>query len=200
MGRILKAALAVFAERGFEGASLRTICGRAGVNLAAANYYFGSKRELYREVLRFAAREWIPPCPANFRIGGAAPPEKRLRFFIQRLVTALLENSGTLERLFIQELVRPRDVKASNIPEELKDRVGILRKLVREVLGPGAHEVTVDQCAASILAQCLFQAQCERSLSRATQSAAVESDRLLRIVSHLTRFNIAALEGLRRHR
>jgi len=200
MGRILKAALAVFADRGFEGASLRAICGQAGVNLAAANYYFASKRELYREVLRFAAREWIPPCPANFRLGGAAPPKKRLRFFIQRLVTALLENQGTLERLFIQELVRPIDGKTSNIPEELKDRVGILRTLVREILGPGAHEVTVDQCAASILAQCLFQAQCERSLSRSTKSAAVESDRLLRIVSHLTRFNIAALEGLRSRR
>jgi TetR/AcrR family transcriptional regulator, regulator of cefoperazone and chloramphenicol sensitivity len=192
--------LPLFAERGFQGASVRSICSRAGVNLAAANYYFGSKRQLYREVLRFAVLELIPPCPGNVKLGGAAPPKKRLRFFIQRLLTALLENQGTLERLFIQELVRPMDVKASNIPEELKDRIGILWKLVGEILGPGAHEATVDQCAASVFAQCLFQAQCERSLSRATPITAAESDQLARIVTHITRFNIAALEGLRSHR
>jgi len=44
--RILAAALKLFAERGFNGTSLRNITAEAGVNLAAVNYHFGSKEML----------------------------------------------------------------------------------------------------------------------------------------------------------
>jgi TetR/AcrR family transcriptional regulator, regulator of cefoperazone and chloramphenicol sensitivity len=50
-GRILDAALDLFAASGFDGASTRTIAERAGVNLPAIQYYFGSKEGLYRAVV-----------------------------------------------------------------------------------------------------------------------------------------------------
>ncbi|MFQ5697213.1 MAG: TetR/AcrR family transcriptional regulator [Myxococcota bacterium] len=46
--RILDAAGPLLAERGFEGTSLRAVTSRAGVNLAAVHYHFGSKLELLR--------------------------------------------------------------------------------------------------------------------------------------------------------
>ena len=47
------AAVAVrhFATYGFSGASVREILRDAGANVAAAHYHFGSKEELYREVV-----------------------------------------------------------------------------------------------------------------------------------------------------
>jgi len=50
--RILSCAERLFAERGFDLTSLRTITAEAEVNLAAVNYHFGTKDELVREVLR----------------------------------------------------------------------------------------------------------------------------------------------------
>ena len=50
--RILGAAEALFAQRGFDGASLRRLTHAAGVNLAAVNYHFGSKEKLVEEVFR----------------------------------------------------------------------------------------------------------------------------------------------------
>src|SRR4051812_36059503 len=47
--KIFDAAERLFAERGFDGTSLREITTEAGVNLAAVNYHFGSKEDLYRE-------------------------------------------------------------------------------------------------------------------------------------------------------
>src|SRR5439155_1476989 len=55
--RLLAAAAALFAERGFHGTKIRDIAARARVNVAAGNYHYGSKKALYLAVLRaqFAA-------------------------------------------------------------------------------------------------------------------------------------------------
>ena len=55
--RIIEAALEVFGHYGFEGASTRALADRAGVNLAAIPYYFGSKEGLYRAVAEHVAGE-----------------------------------------------------------------------------------------------------------------------------------------------
>src|SRR5437016_948809 len=49
--RILDAAERLFVEHGFEATSLRQLTTAAGVNLAAVNYHFGSKEELFQAVL-----------------------------------------------------------------------------------------------------------------------------------------------------
>ncbi len=48
--RILDAAEQLFAEKGFAETSLRLITSKAGVNLAAVNYHFGSKEALVQAV------------------------------------------------------------------------------------------------------------------------------------------------------
>lgn len=56
---ILNAAEELFSERGFAETSLRNITTRAGVNLAAVNYHFGSKKALIQAVF---ARFLTPFC------------------------------------------------------------------------------------------------------------------------------------------
>ncbi len=55
--RILDAAESLFAKQDYDGTSLREITESAGANLAAVNYHFGTKKELYRAVL---ARRFRP--------------------------------------------------------------------------------------------------------------------------------------------
>jgi len=50
--RLLEAAIKVFAEHGFEGASTRLLVKEAGVNISAIPYYFESKDGLYEAVIR----------------------------------------------------------------------------------------------------------------------------------------------------
>ncbi len=51
-GKILDSAEHLFAKGGYKGASMRAITGKAGVNLAAVNYHFGSKKALLEEVIK----------------------------------------------------------------------------------------------------------------------------------------------------
>lgn len=56
---ILAAARGTFAERGYEGATIRAIASRAGVDPALVMHYFGSKEDL------FAAALDVPVSPAT---------------------------------------------------------------------------------------------------------------------------------------
>jgi len=55
--RLLDEAETLFAEKGFHAVSVREIIGAAGCNLAAVNYHFGNKDNLYLEVFR---SRWVP--------------------------------------------------------------------------------------------------------------------------------------------
>jgi AcrR family transcriptional regulator len=77
--RILSAATAEFASRGFKGASMDAIAARTSTTRALINYYFGSKEKLYlavlarvyaeiREAERLLDLDHLPPVDAIRRI------------------------------------------------------------------------------------------------------------------------------------
>lgn len=65
--KILDAAESLFANKGFNGTSLREITGQADVNLAAVNYHFGSKKELIKAVMSRYMNELSPRLESALR-------------------------------------------------------------------------------------------------------------------------------------
>ncbi|HEY0433651.1 MAG TPA: TetR family transcriptional regulator [Chitinophagaceae bacterium] len=51
--RIMEAAEELFAEKGFDGTSVRDVARDAGVNLAMISYYFGSKEKLMESLFKY---------------------------------------------------------------------------------------------------------------------------------------------------
>src|SRR5271168_3629349 len=80
--QLLEAAGEVFAEVGFRDATVREICQRAGANVAAINYHFGDKENLYEEVLRYAQGKALEKYPLLLGVAETAPPEERLHAFV----------------------------------------------------------------------------------------------------------------------
>lgn len=52
---IINKAVELFAEKGFEGTSIRDLAARAEVNVAMVNYYFGSKDKLFEAMVQLKA-------------------------------------------------------------------------------------------------------------------------------------------------
>ena len=69
--KLLKAASEVFAEKGYRDATIAEICRRAQSNVAAVNYHFGSKDELYIAVWKNAFEEALRIYPPD----GGLPPD-----------------------------------------------------------------------------------------------------------------------------
>ncbi len=98
--RILRAALEVFATEGYEGASTRELARRAGVNLPAIQYYFGSKEGLYEAVVdQIAGRmeSRMAPVTAEIRAAlGDSPPlgepsRQEILVLLLRMLDAFVE-------------------------------------------------------------------------------------------------------------
>ncbi len=66
--KILDAAENLFADKGFNGTSLREITSLADVNLAAVNYHFGSKKELIKAVMSRYMNELAPRLEASLSV------------------------------------------------------------------------------------------------------------------------------------
>ncbi len=109
--RILNAAEALFVEQGFEATSLRQITAKAGANLAAVNYHFGTKEALVREVfdrrLRVINAERLAGLDAAEAQAHGRPlaPEKLIEAFLRLLGRAYTEPTEAVRKLLAEEYV-----------------------------------------------------------------------------------------------
>jgi AcrR family transcriptional regulator len=86
--QILLAAKKLFSTRGYDAVSSADIAAEAGVARGLINHYFGTKRDLYVEVVRDMVRVPPPPVPEYVR---DTTPEQRLAESIDAWL-------GTVER------------------------------------------------------------------------------------------------------
>ncbi|MBN1504049.1 MAG: TetR/AcrR family transcriptional regulator, partial [Candidatus Eisenbacteria bacterium] len=83
--QILQAATRVFLERGKDGATMREIAARAGVNQALLHYYFRSKDRLYETVFSRQVDEFFGP------FAEVIPRTDDLRQFLERFVSNYID-------------------------------------------------------------------------------------------------------------
>jgi AcrR family transcriptional regulator len=126
---ILGAARELFAEKGYDGASIRAIAGRADVNPALVHHFFGTKEQVFIQAMRlpFNPAELLPrilDAPRD-RLG-----ESLIRAFLEiwreperrAAITALLrsamthEQAATMMREFVSAALFGRAAEAHGIP------------------------------------------------------------------------------------
>lgn len=99
---ILKAALAVFARQGLDGASLEAIAQAAGISKANLLYYHPSKEALYLAVLEQGLAQWLAPLA---RFTEADDPQAAIAALIAAKLV-LSRDHPEVSRLFALEMLR----------------------------------------------------------------------------------------------
>lgn len=157
--RLLTAAGKAFAGNGFEGSNLRDICRFAGVNLGAVKYYFGSKKELYREVLIQSHLEMIRQEPPP-RIDVTSPPEEALRAwigFFLRFVLLRRRKHPYLSKLLIREISSPSFALDELIQKVFKDVRDQLRTIISDLLEEDPDNRKAGELSNMIIMLCVQQ-------------------------------------------
>ena len=192
--RLLLAAEELFAAKGFDGATVREICDRAGMNGAAVNYHFRDKESLYVEAVRNAHATTTGKTGEFAPVPDAAlPAAERLRLFIRGMVSHMVGPARPCAvQLLMRELGAPSDAARSVVDDFIRPAADGLFAILGELLPDvGAQERLM--VGYSVVGQCLYYRQnravCEM-LHGADTVAGLTPDLVAR---HVTRFTLAAL-------
>lgn len=157
--RLLKAAGEVFAEVGYKAATIREITSRAGMNVAAVNYYLGDKESLYSAAVERACRDAFDGSVVS------GPPDERLAEVVSRMLRGLGDSGiPSLQREVIaRELAGPASAGGKILADAMRPLVEMVRGILREVAEERLEASEIDRVGVGILAQCLLF-QCNRPL------------------------------------
>jgi len=191
--RLLEAAGEVFAEKGFQAATVREICSRAEANVAAVNYYFGDKQRLYVEVVRYAHQGHgdgpLPQWPPG------TPPAEKLRGFIEQLLGNMLADSQPAwgRRLMMREMAEPTEACMAVMGDYVRPREEMLQEILGELLPPEVPKRDRLLIGFSIVGQCLFHRVHWPVVKLMAGDELYRSFEVARLTDHITRFSLAAL-------
>src|SRR5262245_1825742 len=157
-GQLLEAAGQVFAEKGFDRATGKEICERAGTNTAAVNYYFGGMDGLYAAVLHEAHSRFVTLDALSAAVAGKADARAKLEAILGlviRTLTGPLGSSWAL-RVLGREIVAPSSALDVLREKEFLPKARILRAIVGELMGlPQEHPAVARGCI-SVMAPCFM--------------------------------------------
>ena len=138
---IMEHAIALFAERGFEGTSIRDLAADASVNVAMINYYFGSKEKLVEAIIEDKAmymKDRIEELEANTNLSEIEKIDALIEDYVSRIMAG-----ADFHKFLYKELM---DTKRGDIHQFLSDafarnsknfaaiiEMGIEKKIFKEV-------------------------------------------------------------------
>ena len=195
--KLLEAAGQVFAERGFHDATVREICSRAEANVAAVNYYFGDKVELYEEVLRQAVRAVHDD--ALREALNDMDPRQALRRMVRHIMGRLssANKASWTMRIMAHEMVQPTPAFARVVDEIVAPTSAMLRRVIGRLLNlPPDHERT-RLCTHSVMGQVIHYVQARPMIERLWPELKMTEETMDRIAQHIADFSLAYLTSYR---
>ena len=195
--RLLAAATRLFAESGFNAATVRDICTRANANVAAVNYHFNGKVGLYEDVMRSAISIMQATTEEARREGVGRPSREQLRIYVRVFIARVVAGGGDtwIHQLMIREMADPTPALDLVIEAVIRPRLGYLAGIVAGVVGCAADDPRVLPCVFSVNAQCLALLN-HKGAARVNPAFAMNAAGIEAMVEHITRFSLAGIEAI----
>lgn len=192
--KLIDAAGASFAEKGYEATSIRDICQQAGANIAAVNYHFGDKRSLYVAAVRHAqtcadSDQPEPVWPDNM------PPQARLREFIRAMLDRKLSSNAPAwhTEIMLRELAHPTEACAAVVEDYIRPMANGLRVILKGLLGDDFPDEKESLIGFSIVGQVLFYYIHQPIIKLLIGEDAHRQLTVEKLTDHITEFSLAAM-------
>jgi AcrR family transcriptional regulator len=192
--RLLNVAGQVFAEKGYEAATVREICRLADANVAAVNYYFRDKERLYIEAVKSACQRQAEQVPLPAWPSGTPAPTK-LRDFIHTFVRRMVDGGQPewQRQLFLREMAHPTGACAELVRDVIRPNAEVLGQILGELL-PDTPEPKRWLIGFSIVGQCLFYRLAQPVVAMLVGEQAHRRLDANLLADHIAQFTLAALE------
>ncbi len=196
---LLEIAGQVFAEKGFDAATGKEICKRAGANAAAVVYHFGGMDALYAAVLMEARNRLVSTEMIAAVVAGERDPKAKLEALMRLLVGKLAgpASQSWAARVIGREILDPSTASTDLIEKEMQGRATIMRSLISELTGLPPEHPAVARGAISIIGPCLLLLIANRRrLERAFPALNLRPDSAEDLADHMTQFALAGLAAI----
>lgn len=219
--RILDVAVQLFSHNGYRSTSIAAICEQAQVNVAAVNYYFHSKLELYIQVWKVALEREAYSNPADGGVSEDAPAQERLEGRIWSLIHRFVRPNAPSElaMLIIHELASPTDPAIDQLRfDAVQPPHAAMRALVRDMLGEAATDREVLYTTMGIVIPIVGLGLQQQSVYRRDRpssdhggssylklpgaefrDAIEQEDGFDSLIDHITMTTLAGIEAVRRN-
>jgi AcrR family transcriptional regulator len=168
--QIIDTALGLFAEKGFEGTSIRDIAEKASVNVAMVNYYFGTKEKLFEQIVEYkssATRGLLDEILKNETITPIQKIEAVIDSYIEKLFTHRM-----FHRLIQQELIlNQREALQNSIVNNFIPNANIVKNIIEAGIKKGEFkkvdiELTIATLNGTINQVLLSRKFCNRLMNK----------------------------------
>jgi len=198
--RLLKSAREVFAERGVKEATVRSICARAGANVAAVNYYFGGKEKLFIAVLSDYMLAAHQRFPIDMDLAPGATAQDRLKAYVRSMLYKFLGDGDPLYEklglLLTTEIIDPSENFSEITERFIMPQHDVLVGIVRELMLPGTAERAVHLCAAGVVGYCLLFDNMRQLIRRMCPEMALENLGVELVARFIFEFSLAGIERM----
>ena len=141
--QIMEAAEKLFADKGFNGTSVRDIADAAGVNLAMISYYFGSKEKLMEAMFQHRTGFFKLQLESMIQNKELEPMEK-IEVLIDQYIERLM-NQQCFHRIMVREqMVNNNDFIAEQIHQLKRRNQELIKELIQEGQKKGAFKKNID--------------------------------------------------------
>jgi len=198
--KLIEAAGQVFAEMGFEGATVREICSRAGANVAAVNYHFGDKLGLYTEVLRSAMLARQAHVKDGHALVLSSDPKAALAALISQWFEQARESGrqSWLSRIMSHEMAQPTPA-LDRVVEAMEPNYRGFQSLVGQLIGRSPNDPRTRMCVHSVVGQVLQYVQSRAMVERLWPELNLNDEKQLHaIAEHIVEFSLAGMERVAR--
>jgi len=200
--RILAAAGELFAERGFLATTMREIAQRARVNLAAAHYHYGSKQDLYLEVVRGEFDKLEKRLSARGAGPGASLDrlsrkelEEMLRLRVETMLETVLDVSSVHGAIMQREMTDPSDALPVIVKQFIDPQRRAMDRLIAR-LAPELSQAQVERCTRSLVGQTFFYLTHRPALLLLMGRSSYPRGITREAAEHITAFSLGGLERL----
>jgi AcrR family transcriptional regulator len=167
---IMRAAVEVMGEDGYEGASIRDMATRAGVSVAALYYHFPSKHDLLREFLDEALD--VSLARIERRVARHTSPVEQLEEIVGTIIWSNLHDEFARRAAFVvsSEYTRLRPPERAAIETKRTALLDLVEKVVRE--GVAERRFTTDEpreAARAIVTLAQSTVGVEREINRSLE-------------------------------
>ncbi len=127
-------ASAIFAKKGFKNTTVAEICKQAEVNIAAVNYHFKDKENLYNKAIHYSFEKAMEVYPIDVNREITNPIES-LRYFISAKLGQVLAQGeiGNFSKLMTKEIAEPTNVLDDVVDNIVLPQTQYVRKIVSAI-------------------------------------------------------------------